>query len=260
MTPGRPTRLMFGRLRVEIHASARRMGTAAAERAARLIRRAIADRGRARILLATGNSQLPFFEALRRQEGVDWDRVTVFHMDEYVGLPAAHPASFRAFLGTHVIEPLGIGTFHGIDGDPDRVEATMADYRRRLDEDEIDLCCMGIGENGHLAFNDPPVADFEDPMAIKIVVLDDASRRQQVGEGHFEAIAEVPTHAITLTIPTLLAARHVQVVVPEARKADAVSAALTGPIDVSCPASVLRGAANASLFLDRASAGRLDVS
>ena len=259
MTSGKPTHATFQRLSVEIHESAQQMGTAAAERAAEIVRHATEKRGRARIVLATGTSQLPFFEALRHQQQVDWNRVTVFHMDEYVGLPATHPASFRAFLRTHVVQPLGIGTFHGIDGEPEQVGETMQAYRRLLEEDEIDLCCMGIGENGHLAFNDPPVADFDDPQPIKVVELDEVSRLQQVREGHFAAIEEVPTHAITLTIPTLLSAHNVQVVVPEGRKAEAVAAALTGPIDVSCPASILRRASNAVLFLDRAAAGRLDL-
>ncbi|MFO8080008.1 MAG: 6-phosphogluconolactonase [Armatimonadota bacterium] len=180
-------------------------------------------------------------------------------MDEYIGIDSDHPASFRAFLRAHVVAPLGIGIFHGIDGDPDRVDDTTARYRALLAEAPIDLCCMGIGENGHLAFNDPPDADFADPQPIKVVELDEVSRRQQVGEGHFPDIDAVPRRAITLTIPRLLDAATVQVVVPEARKAPAVAAALKGPIAPSCPASILRRAPHAVLYLDRSAAGELDA-
>lgn len=243
---------------MEIHADAAALGAAAASVAAEHLRGAIAERDRARVILATGNSQLPFFEALRTED-VAWSKVEVLHMDEYLGLDERHPASFRRFLRRNVVEPLGIGTFHGISGDPDRAEATIEAYARLLDEDRVDLCCMGIGENGHLAFNDPPVASFDDPEPLRVVELDAVSRRQQVGEGHFADLSEVPTHAITLTIPTLLNAQRVLAIVPEERKAPAVRTALEGPIDAACPASILRTAEHARLHLDAGSARLLDT-
>lgn len=257
MELGIPTIRRYGDLRVEIHEDAAAAGRAAAATAAAALREAIARVGRARAIFATGTSQLAFFAALREVEGVAWDRVEAFHMDEYLGLDEEHPASFRRFLRTELVGPLGIGRFHGVDGDPDRADATIAAYAARLREAPIDLCCMGIGENGHLAFNDPPVARFDDPEPARVVRLDEASRRQQVGEGHFEALTDVPTHAITLTIPTLLDAGRVNVVAPEARKAPAIRAALEGPVDPGCPASVLRRVPHATAYLDRASASRL---
>jgi glucosamine-6-phosphate deaminase len=247
----------FDRLPVIVHPDARRMGRAAAEEAAAALRAGIAERGRARAIFAAANSQLPLFAALRELTEVDWSCVEAFHMDEYLGLDGGHPASFRSFLDRHLVSPLGIGTFHRIDGAPGAVEATVRDYAARLAAAPIDLCCMGIGENGHLAFNDPPVAEFADPRTIKVVPLDAASRRQQVGEGHFADLDVVPTHALTLTIPALLGARRVVVVVPDARKAAAVAAALLGPIAPSCPASVLRTIDHATLHLDPAAAGHL---
>jgi glucosamine-6-phosphate deaminase len=247
----------YDELVVEIHVDARAAGESAADAAVATLQGALERSGRARVVFATGTSQLAFFAALRRAAGVDWSRVEAFHMDEYVGIDERHPAGFRAFLRRELIEPLGIGTFHGIDGDPDRAQQTAERYARRLAEAPIDLCCMGIGENGHLAFNDPPVARFDDPEDVKVVPLDEASRRQQVGEGHFDAIDEVPTHALTLTIPALLRASRVQVLAPEARKAEAVRAALEGPVEERCPASILRRTSHATLYLDAASASRL---
>jgi len=247
----------FDRLAVVVHPDADRMGRAAAEEAAAALRAGIAERGRARAIFAAANSQLPLFAALRELTDLDWSRIEAFHMDEYLGLDGAHPASFRSFLERHLVSPLGIGTFHRIDGTPGAAEATARDYAARLGAAPIDLCCMGIGENGHLAFNDPPVADFRDPLSLKVVPLDPASRRQQVGEGHFADLDAVPTHALTLTIPVLLSARRVVVVVPDARKADAVAAALLGSIAPACPASVLRTIDHATLHLDPAAAGQL---
>jgi len=257
MDLGTPTIRRFGELRVEIHDDAAAAGRAAAATAAAALRDAIARAGRARAIFATGTSQLAFFAALREVGDVAWGKVEAFHMDEYLGLDEAHPASFRGFLRRELVAPLGIGRFHGIDGDSGRADATIAAYAARLREAPIDLCCMGIGENGHLAFNDPPFARFDDPEPARVVRLDETSRLQQVGEGHFDELAAVPTHAITLTIPTLLDAGRLNVVAPEERKAQAVRAALEGPVDHGCPASVLRRAPHATAYLDRASASRL---
>jgi glucosamine-6-phosphate deaminase len=249
--------IQFDQLPVEIHASNAALGQAAGEAAAKILRAAIAERGHANLIVATGNSQLTFFEALRELGGVDWQKVTIFHMDEYVGMAPDHPASFRRYLQEKIASFVHPGAFHGVMGDAPDAQKECERYAKLLHAYPADLCCLGIGENGHLAFNDPPFALFDDPVWAKVVKLDEASRRQQVGEGHFPALAAVPTHAITLTIPALLAARQVLAIVPEQRKAVAVRAAMTGPITTVCPASILRTAAHARLFLDAESASLL---
>lgn len=244
-------------LRVSIYASNAAMGAAAAAEAADIIAGAIAARGHANIILATGNSQLTFLHALRELPGIAWQKVHVFHMDEYVGIDPAHPASFPRFLRDHILDAVKPAAFYPVPGQASDLEAACREYEALLKAHPADLCAMGIGENGHIAFNDPPFADFDDPVWVKVVRLDERSRRQQVGEGHFKSLAEVPTHAITLTIPALLAAQRILCIVPEARKAEAVEAALLGPITEDCPASILRRAAHAHLLLDPDSAARL---
>jgi glucosamine-6-phosphate deaminase len=234
------------------------MARDAAVEAADAIRSAIADRGEANVMLATGNSQLAFLVELIQLPDIAWNRVRAFHMDEYVGLAASHSASFRRYMRERVAAHLPVMEFHYIEGDAPDPEAEAARYGALLREHPLDLTCAGIGENGHLAFNDPPVADFDDPLDVKVVALEEASRRQQVGEGHFATIADVPTHAITVTIPALLVAERVLVIVPEARKARAVREALYGPISTACPASILRRRENATLFLDLESSTLLD--
>jgi glucosamine-6-phosphate deaminase len=229
------------------------LARAAARDAASRIRTAVAASGQARIVAATGTSQMTFLDQLTREADLDWSTVELFHLDEYVGLPDDHPASFRKYLHERLIQPAGIVRFHLIDGCGDP-QAVCADLGRKLAARPIDVAFVGIGENGHLAFNDPPVADFDDPRAVKVVALEEASRRQQVGEGHFATIADVPTHAITVTIPALLAAQRLLVVVPEARKAPAVRATLQDPVSTACPATILRAEPHATLFLDAASA------
>jgi glucosamine-6-phosphate deaminase len=174
-------------------------------------------------------------------------------MDEYAGLPPSHSASFQRYMRERVAAHLPLRAFHYLDGTNDP-NAEAARYETLLADHPLDLCGAGIGENGHLAFNDPPVADFGDPRAVKVIALEDASRRQQVGEGHFATVDDVPTHAITVTIPALLAARRLLVVVPEARKAPAVRATLQDPISTACPATILRTQPHATLFLDAESA------
>jgi len=241
-------------LDVRVYRTEQELGRAAAEEAAGILRDAIDRRGEARVIVATGNSQLAFFEALRAVQGVDWSKVRAFHMDEYIGIDERHPASFRAFLRREIVDPLGVGAFHLIDVDDADPGAGIEAYDEALRRYPPDLCCMGIGENGHLAFNDPPFADFDDDAVAKVVELDDVSRRQQVGEGHFPDLASVPTHAVTLTIPTLIAPPRVLVIVPERRKAEAVAAALEGPVHDAVPASVLRRVPQATLFLEPESA------
>jgi glucosamine-6-phosphate deaminase len=174
-------------------------------------------------------------------------------MDEYLGISPNHPAAFRRYLRERIVERVHPGAFHFIDGDAVDSEAECARYAALLRAHPLDLCCLGIGENGHLAFNDPPVADFDDPLDVKVVELDAACRRQQVGEGHFEQVDAVPAQAITVTIPALLRAGRVLAIVPEARKRAPVHAALTGPVSAACPASILRTRGNVTLHLDQGS-------
>ena len=221
-----------------------------------MIQRAICERGIANVILATGNSQLSFLEALREDKSVAWQNVSVFHMDEYIGIDPNHPASFPLFLRKHFLAYVNVKAFFPVSGQSKNVETTMAEYARLLREHPADLCACGYGENGHLAFNDPPIADFDDPVWVKTVRLAEASRRQQVGEGHFRSIEACPSHAITLTIPALLSAQRVLAIVPEARKAAAVERSLRGPISEDCPGSILRQTPHAHLFLDSESAAK----
>jgi glucosamine-6-phosphate deaminase len=241
-------------LTVRVFDDDRALGRAAASDAASAIAGAVAARGVANVMFASGNSQFTFLDALVARDDVPWASVVAFHMDEYVGLPASHPASFQRYMRERIAARVPIGDFHYVNGDAGDAEAEVARYAGLLREHPLDLCCLGIGENGHLAFNDPPVADFDDPYDVKIVELDDACRRQQVGEGHFATVADVPARAITVTVPALLRAARVLAIVPEARKAEPVAAALDGPVTTACPASALCNAAHATLYLDRESA------
>ena len=243
----------FNSLEVHQHPDRVSLGLAAA----RGVAAALTARGTKRVVFACAPSQDEFFEALIVQP-VDWGMVTVFHMDEYVGLPADHPACFRHYLGRHLFSQITHGNVHYIRADPDAdPDAEAARYASELVRKPIDLVCLGIGENGHLAFNDPAVADFADPAFVKLVALDDACRRQQVHDGCFTALDDVPTHALTLTIPALLSAREISCVVAGERKAKAVRDALLGPIATSCPASILRTHPRAVLHLDDAAAALL---
>ena len=248
----------FDALQVRIHTSRTALGETAAEGAADVIRTAIAANGAARVIFACAPSQDEFLAALVREK-IAWGKVTIFHMDEYVGLEAARPQSFRHYLSGHLLAqiatPLDV---HLIRAEQEPEEECQR-YTALLKDDPIDLVCMGIGENGHIAFNDPPVADFHDPRLVKIVELDEACRWQQVNDGCFPTFESVPTHAVTLTIPALLGARKISCVVPGERKAQAVRDALLGPVSVSCPASILRTHPGAVLHLDTASAARLSA-
>ncbi|MCO6452295.1 MAG: glucosamine-6-phosphate deaminase [Caldilineales bacterium] len=246
-------------LDVSVYESNEAMGKAAAHEAVAIIREAIRARGMANVILATGNSQLTFLEELRGLD-IDWPKVNVFHMDEYIGLPAEHPASFPVFLQRHFLDFVNVGAFYPVEARTGQLEQSCANYAEALREHPADLCAMGIGENGHIAFNDPPFAEFADPVWVKVVRLDEMSRRQQVGEGHYASLAEVPTHAITVTIPALLSAGRVLCIVPETRKAAAVARALTGPIDENCPASILRRQSHVHLYLDADAASDLHLA
>ncbi|MEY2454388.1 MAG: glucosamine-6-phosphate deaminase [Acidimicrobiaceae bacterium] len=243
-------------LDVRVFATEEALGAAAADDASAAIRAAVEQRGLANAMFATGNSQFAFLAALTARTDVPWDRVTGFHMDEYVGMDDTHPASFARYMRERLVDLVHLAAFHYVDGTNDAA-AECSRYAALLREHPLDLCCLGVGENGHLAFNDPPFAKFDDPDDVKEVELDDASRRQQVGEGHFRTLDDVPRTAITVTVPALLRARRVLAIVPESRKADAVRRALEEPIATSCPASALRRTTQATLYLDQASAANV---
>ena len=237
------------------------LSRAAAEQAARSVReallRAMKSGSLARITAATGASQFEFLEALAATPGIDWARVELFHLDEYIGLPATHPASFRKYLLERLIQKTGIRKYHFLEGEGNVAE-TIRKVGAELASAPIDVAFVGIGENGHLAFNDPP-ADFETAEPYVVVELDEGCRRQQVGEGWFKSLDEVPKRAITMSLRQILKAKEIIAVVPDARKAEAVKACLEGPISPMAPASILREHANAAVFLDRSSAALLSA-
>ena len=222
-----------------------------------LLRSAIKDKGAAAVILATGNSQIQFLKKLVALEGVDWGKVILFHMDEYLGISAQHKASFRSYLRERVESLVRPKAFHYINGDTDLPLDECDRYTNLLRAQPIDLCCLGVGENGHLAFNDPPVARFEEKHPIKLVKLDDPCKMQQVREGHFPSLEAVPPYAFTLTIPALCSARRMICIAPEKRKAEAIKNALKGPISTRCPASFLRKQKHCTLLLDHDSASLL---
>src|SRR5213593_1156823 len=213
-------------LRVRVYATLDQLVQDAAREVESYLQQVLMAQGRAAAILATGNSQIRFLQQLAKLGGVDWSWITLFHMDEYLGLSADHPASFRRYMRERVASLVQPKVFHYLEGDAWLPIKECERYAQLLRAQPIDLCCLGIGENGHLAFNDPPVADFNDPYHVKLVKLDEASRQQQVGEGHFPSLEGVPQYAFTLTIPMLCSAKRMLCIVPERRKAQAVQAAL----------------------------------
>lgn len=246
-----------GHLKTEIHPNRSEMGAAASARAAEILREAIANQGSARVILAGSPSQNEFLDSLTSAPDVEWSRVTIFHMDEFVGMLPHHGGSFRKYQLQHVLMRIRPAAFHGLRGEDPDPFAECRRYSYFLSEAPIDLACMGIGENGHITFSDDSAANFDDPRAIKVVQLDDRSRRQQVNNGCFPDFASVPAQAITLTYPTLMGAKAVICVVPGAHKASAVKATLNDPASTSCPATILRSHPNAVLYLDKDSASLL---
>jgi glucosamine-6-phosphate deaminase len=251
-----------GHLAVRVFASRTALGQAAAHAAAAHLARTIRERGEARVIFACAPSQDEFLAALvdasRHGPGAfDWARVAAFHMDDYVGLRGDHPQSFRTYLREHLLRHVTVGRFHPLPAEEPDTAAVCARYSALLAEKPIDLVCLGIGENGHIAFNDPPVADFADPHLVKVVELDPACRQQQVNDGCFPTLAEVPRRAFTLTVPVFRQAKTLSIHVPGSRKAAAVRATLEGPITTACPASILREHPAATLYLDRDSASQL---
>jgi glucosamine-6-phosphate deaminase len=243
-------------MRIELFDDPIALGKAAAAVAAETIEEAVEARGRARIIAATGASQVAFLDALTGKPGLPWSRVEMFHLDEYIGLPITHPASFRKYLLERFIRKVGLTSYHLLDGEADP-ELVCQEVGRALAAAPIDAAFVGIGENGHLAFNDPP-ADFDTEQPYLIVTLDEACRHQQVGEGWFTGLDEVPQQAISMSIRQILKSRRILCIVPDLRKAEAVKACFTGRVNPMAPASILRTHPDTTLFLDFLSASLLD--
>ena len=234
----------------------RGLSLAAAEQAANAIRRALTHRDSARIVAATAASQTEFLDALTKAPGIDWAKVEAFHLDEYIGLPLSHPGSFRRMLLEQLIRKTGITRYHLLDGDTGDPASVARRVGRELASAPIDIAFLGIGENGHIAFNDPP-ADFEIEEPYIIVNLDEACRRQQVGEAWFTDLSEVPRQALSMSVRQILKAKELLAVVPDGRKAQAVKACMEGEMSPIAPASILRTHPNMTLYLDENSASLL---
>lgn len=242
---------------VQIYNSEVEMAARVAEIAQNYLQQLLNQQETVAVLLATGNSQRQFLDALINLGKIDWSRITCFHLDEYLGITAEHPASFRRYMQERVENRVSPRQFHYIAGDALEPLAECDRYSQLLQAQPIDLCCLGIGENGHLAFNDPAVANFQDPYSVKLVKLDTANRQQQVNTGHFHDIDSVPQYAFTVTLSLICAAKKIICLAPEKRKAQIVKQMLTGTINSNCPASILRQKSQATLFLDRDSVSLL---
>ncbi len=238
-----------------ITTDSKEMGRIAAERAAADLRNAISERGRANIVVATGASQFEVLGELVQQPDIDWSKVHGFHLDEYIGLSIEHPASFCRYLRERFVDHVPLAEFHYLRGDADPQE-TVARVGALLKESPIDVAMVGIGENGHLAFNDPP-ADFATEEPYLIVELDEPCRQQQVGEGWFAGLEDVPTHAISMSVRQIMNSAKIYCSVPDQRKADAVRRTLEDEISPQIPASILRQHDGATLIIDEAAASQL---
>ena len=243
-------------MEIKVFADRKSLAAAASEQAAGTIRRAIVEHDLARIVAATAASQKEFLDKLTQAPGIDWTRVEAFHLDEYIGLPMSHPGSFRHMFLEQLIRKTGIKTYHLLAGDGD-VPEVLEQAKRAIASAPVDIAFIGIGENGHLAFNDPP-ADFETDEPYLDVQLDDACRQQQVGEGWFADLAAVPERAISMSIRQIMKSKELVAIVPGRNKALAVETCFHGPITPMAPASILRTHPRVTLFLDRDSASRLD--
>jgi len=246
-------------MRIRVFNDKASLGKAAADQAGAAIRKAITERGRSRIIAATAASQLEFLDALTNIQGIDWKNVEVFHLDEYVGLPISHPGSFRKMLLEQLVQKTGIQKYHLLDGDAADLAEVTHRVGKELAAEPIDITFLGIGENGHIAFNDPP-ADFTTEEPYIVVNLDEACRRQQVGEAWFKDLSAVPKQAISMSVRQILKSREILAVVPDTRKAQAVKACFEGDITPMAPASILRRHANATVYLDQNSASLLSFA
>lgn len=250
-------RFQKDKLKVEVYSSREEAGAAAAKAIAAEIRRLSEGAGPAGVIFATGASQLATLRSLTSLPGLPWQNIEGFHMDEYVGISREHRASFRRYMKEELTDKVAMHAFHGIDGNASSAQQECIRYAEALRRSRPQLCLLGIGENGHLAFNDPGVADFEDPFDVKIVDLDDECKQQQVAEGWFDTPEDVPGQAITLTIPALLRVPKLIVSVPGPRKARIVKRTLHDAISTACPATALRHHPDATVYLDAESAGEL---
>jgi glucosamine-6-phosphate deaminase len=250
-------RLNAGTIKLEIHPSRQAVGAAAARSAADELRRLDGLGSSIGVIFATGASQMETLDSLTSIPGLPWNHVQGFHMDEYVGLDQIHRASFRRYLRERLTQRVDMRDFFEIDGNAEDIESFGQEYMRALNLADPQVCLLGIGENGHLAFNDPAEADFDDPKEIKVVTLDDACRQQQVSEGWFDSRDEVPEQALTLTIPTLFRVPKLIVSVPGRSKAEAVRRTLEEPISTKCPSTLLRSHRDVTIYLDPDSASRI---
>jgi glucosamine-6-phosphate deaminase len=247
-----------GSMKLKIYPSKQEAGEAAAQAAAHAILQLQQAEGEIGVIFATGASQLAMLQALTSLPGLPWGNVHGFHLDEYVGLDENHPGSFRRYLRERLTSRVPMGSFLAMDGSDPDTDRVCREYVAQLRAVKPQLCLLGIGENGHLAFNDPAEANFEDPEAMKVVHLDDACRRQQLAEGWFQTFAEVPTRALTLTIPTMLQVPKLIASVPGRRKAEIVRRTLQEPISTACPATILRTHPDVTVYLDQESASALN--
>lgn len=247
----------YGTANVNIYADRDAMGRGAAEHVAGLIENVLEEKETVVMVFAAAPSQNEFLDHLVRERNIDWSRVLGFHMDEYIGLPADSDQFFGLWLQKHLFSKVKMHSVYLIDSQADNPTATCEHYGELLRNNPIDIVCLGIGENGHIAFNDPPVADFTEKALVKVVTLDEPCRLQQVHDGCFPTIEDVPPQALTLTVPALMSATYLSCVVPSERKAKAVRDALTGEISTAVPASILRTHPNIEMFLDQAAARML---
>jgi glucosamine-6-phosphate deaminase len=242
------------KLKVKVFGNRVELGNAAGEEAAARIRELIKEKGQIRMIFASAPSQNEFLARLSSADGIDWSKITAFHMDEYIGLEKNSRQLFSSYIMENLYSKVRPGNVHLIDSSNDPQEECKR-YSELLAEHPIDIVCLGIGENGHLAFNDPPVANFADPALVKVVELDQECRQQQVNDGCFPKIEDVPTHAVTLTIPALMSGSFLFCMVPGPTKRNAVTRTLRGPVSTECPASILRTHENCTLFVDNQSFG-----
>ena len=244
------------KLRVEVFARKENMGEDSADFVYEKLNKALKEKGFANLILGTGASQYPLHESLLKKD-LDWTKINLFHLDEYIGLSDQNPASFRKFLRERIAEKVNLKNVYYINGDADNIDAEIRRYEKLLKENPVDVACIGIGENGHIAFNDPAVADFNDPEYLKVVEMDETCRKQQVGEGWFPTIDHVPEKAVTLTITAIMDCKVLCCTVPDERKSEAVFKTLSGGVTTACPASILREHGDAVLFLDSFAAAKI---
>jgi len=248
---------MANKLRVRVFETRQKMGECAGSEAAACMKKLLAEKDEINVIFAAAPSQNETLATLCADKDIDWSRINAFHMDEYIGLSEKHSASFRNFLRRSIFDRFPFKSVNLINGTAENIEEEIARYTKLMNEKKPDVCILGVGENGHIAFNDPWVADFDDPAIIKAVTLDERCRTQQVNDGCFEKLEEVPTQALTVTIPGLCRAKYMFCSVPAATKAEAIGNMLNGEVTVDCPASILTTHEDAYLYTDRDAAARI---